>query len=130
MPKIGSGKISRKIQQKPLGILQGLGVALAAVTERWPRKEEKRPQKNQFFSIFSFFFLGIYLLVMPKYWGKQIFSLRSFPEVGQKQKTEREERPRVAHAKPPGPNIVHVYLLIHMLMTCGLYFNFNLLVLL
>ena len=27
---------------------------------------------------------------MPKYWGKQIFSLGSFPEVGQKQKTERE----------------------------------------
>ena len=56
---------------------------------------------------------------MPKYWGKQIFSLGRFPEVGQKQKTEkREERPkvgnnigqlriatppRVAHAKLPGP---------------------------
>ena len=26
---------------------------------------------------------------MPKYWGKQIFSLGSFPEVGQKQKTDR-----------------------------------------
>ena len=26
---------------------------------------------------------------MPKYWGKQIFSLGSFPEVGQKQMTER-----------------------------------------
>ena len=25
---------------------------------------------------------------MPKYWGKQIFSLWSFPEVAQKQKTE------------------------------------------
>ena len=33
----------------------------------------------------------IYLLVMPKYWGKQIFSLGSFPEVGQKQKTEKKE---------------------------------------
>ena len=58
---------------------------------------------------------------MPKYWGKQIFSLGRFPEVGQKQKTEkREERPkvsnnngqlriatppRVAHTKPPGPKI-------------------------
>ena len=59
---------------------------------------------------------------MPKYWGKQIFTHGSFPEVGQKQKTEREKRkkerlndgnnngqlriatpPRVAHAKPPGP---------------------------
>ena len=25
---------------------------------------------------------------MPKYWGKQIFSLERFPEVGQKPKTE------------------------------------------
>ena len=29
---------------------------------------------------------------MPKYWGKQIFSLGSFPEVGQKQKAEKKER--------------------------------------
>ena len=34
----------------------------------------------------------MYLLVMPKYWGKQIFSLGSFPEVGQKQKTEKRKR--------------------------------------
>ena len=27
---------------------------------------------------------------MPKYWGKQIFSLESFLEVGQKQKTEKK----------------------------------------
>ena len=57
---------------------------------------------------------------MPKYWGKQIFSLGSFPEVGQKQKMEKKEKeerklvitmasyalqtpPRVAHAKPPEP---------------------------
>ena len=61
---------------------------------------------------------------MPKYWGKQIFTHRSFPKVGQNQKTEREKKetkkedwklvitmasyalqtpPRVAHAKPPGP---------------------------
>ena len=32
---------------------------------------------------------------MPKYWGKQIFAHRSFPEVGQKQKTERIEREMV-----------------------------------
>ena len=34
---------------------------------------------------------------MPKYWGKQIFTHRRFPEVGQKQKTEKtkqkKERP-------------------------------------
>ena len=56
---------------------------------------------------------------MPKYWGKQIFTHGSFPQVGQKQKTERKKEdrklvitmasyalqtpPRVAHAKPPGP---------------------------
>ena len=34
---------------------------------------------------------------MPKYWGKQIFSLGKFLEVGQKQKTEREERPKVGN---------------------------------
>ena len=54
---------------------------------------------------------------MPKYWGKQIFTHGSFPEVGQKQKTERE-RPKVGNnngqlcianvtsdgaRKPPGP---------------------------
>ena len=31
---------------------------------------------------------------MPKYWGKQIFAHRSFPEVGEKQKTERERKNR------------------------------------
>ena len=59
---------------------------------------------------------------MPKYWGKQIYSLDNFPKVGQKQNTEKEKRkkerlkvgnnngqlciampPRVAHAMPPGP---------------------------
>ena len=29
---------------------------------------------------------------LPKYWGKQIFTHRRFPEVGQKQKTERKKR--------------------------------------
>ena len=29
---------------------------------------------------------------MPKYWGKQIFTHGRFPEVGQKQKTEKKER--------------------------------------
>ena len=29
---------------------------------------------------------------MPKYWGKQIFTDGKFPEVGQKQKTEREKK--------------------------------------
>ena len=33
-----------------------------------------------------------YLLVMPKYWGKQIFTHGSFAEVGQKKKTEKEKK--------------------------------------
>ena len=37
----------------------------------------------------------IYLLVMPKYWVKNYLAHGSFPEVGQKQKTEeKEERKR------------------------------------
>ena len=31
-------------------------------------------------------------MYLPKYWGKQIFTHGSFPEVGQKQKTEREKK--------------------------------------
>ena len=60
---------------------------------------------------------------MPKYWGKQIFAHGRFPEVGQKQKTEKREREKerklvitmaklhMAHAsthgarKPPGPKV-------------------------
>ena len=39
---------------------------------------------------------------MPKYWGKQISSLRSFPEVGQKQKTEKKkERLKVGNIQWP-----------------------------
>ena len=29
---------------------------------------------------------------MPKYWGKQIFSLGSFPEVGQKRREKRRRK--------------------------------------
>ena len=32
---------------------------------------------------------------MPKYWGKQIFAHWSFPEVGQKQKTERKKEEEI-----------------------------------
>ena len=40
------------------------------------------PQKN----------VCIYLLVMPKYWGRNYFAHGRFPEVGQKQKTEKKKR--------------------------------------
>ena len=66
----------------------------------------------------------IYLLVMPKYWGKQIFSLGSFAEVGQMQMTEKKERKRerlndgnnngqATHGarKPPGPINLNNFLL-------------------
>ena len=29
---------------------------------------------------------------MPKYWGKQIFTHGRFPEVGEKEKTEKKEK--------------------------------------
>ena len=34
----------------------------------------------------------MYLLVMPKYWGKKNFTLGSFPKVGQKQKREKKKK--------------------------------------
>ena len=36
---------------------------------------------------------------MPKYWGKQIFTHGRFPEVGQKQKTEKKERKKKRKGK-------------------------------
>ena len=80
-------------------ILQGLRVAQAAVTERWPLKAEKTAEKISFFrKEIKFtpkkYFFCIYLLVMPKYWGKTYFAHGSFPEVCQKQKTEEKERKR------------------------------------
>ena len=37
-------------------------------------------------------FFCTYLLVMSKYWRKQMFSLGRFHEAGQKQKTEEREK--------------------------------------
>ena len=39
---------------------------------------------------------------MPKYWGKQIFAHEKFPEVGQKQKTEKKEKNTPGTAGGPG----------------------------
>ena len=36
---------------------------------------------------------------MPKYWGKQIFTHGRFPDVGQKQKTEKREKKKQAGAE-------------------------------
>ena len=68
-----------------MAILQGLGLVQDS-TEKQPKisfslKKNKINKK-------------IFLLVMPKYGGKQNFSLVSFPEVGQKQKTQKKEEIR------------------------------------
>ena len=63
---------------------------------------------------------------MPKYWERQNVSLVSFPEVGQKQKTEDKEEERlkvgnnygqlrIANAKPPGPKYMPSCLVYHKL---------------
>ena len=41
---------------------------------------------------------------MPKYWGKQIFTHGRFPEVGQKQKTEREKKKKKKERRNNGNN--------------------------
>ena len=64
---------------------------------------------------------------MPKYWGKKCFAHGRFPEVGQKQKTEKKERERRAKVgnnngqlgiandtsggtrKPPGPILTFMF---------------------
>ena len=38
---------------------------------------------------------------MPKYWGKQIFADGRFPEVGKKQKTEREKKTNKKEKRRP-----------------------------
>ena len=58
---------------------------------------------------------------MPKYWGKQIFAHGRFPEVGQKQKTDKRKRKKerlndgnnngqATHGarKPPGPIVASI----------------------
>ena len=102
----------------PGGRDRTLAVKSGKTSEKSPLflKKIKFTPKNIFFCI--------YLLVMPKYWVKNYFAHGSFPEVGQKQKTERKKRRRgkkdwtmvitmaklrMAHAsthgarKPPGP---------------------------
>ena len=57
-------------------------------------RDQTLAAKSRKISRKSFFFFVkkklpcIYLLVMPKYWGEQIFAHKRFPKVGQKQKTE------------------------------------------
>ena len=55
-------------------------------TECWPCRKNARksaffPKKLKLPNL-----LKIFLLVMPKYWGKLIFSHGSFPDMGERQK--------------------------------------------
>ena len=69
--------ISVKNKTRYTEILQGRDRTLA-VKNRKINKKSALPKKK--------FFFCIYLIVMPKYWGKQIFTHGRFPEVGEKQK--------------------------------------------
>ena len=67
--------------------------------------------------VLTIFCCCIYLLVMPKYWGKQIFKAKSGEKKREKKEKKKKDRklvitmvslafqtpPRVAHAKPPWP---------------------------
>ena len=49
-------------------------------------------------------YIFIFLLVMPKYWGKQNFRFGSIPEVGQKHLNKTMDSFTFVHQrKPPGP---------------------------
>ena len=77
-------------------ILQGLGVAQAAPGPNAGHKKKKNARKSDFFRKKSKNYL-----VMPKYWGKQIFSLGRFPRSGSKakesKKREKKKRPKVGN---------------------------------
>ena len=64
-------------------------------SKRRRKKVEKTLEKSVFIrkKILNLFFC-IYLLVIPNNWGKQIFAHGIFPEVGQKQKTEKKKTQR------------------------------------
>ena len=55
-------------------------------------KKKKKCQKISFFVKNKNTFFCIYLLVMPKYWGKQIFAHERLPKVGQMSKAKDGEK--------------------------------------
>ena len=63
-------------------ILQGLGVGPGSAKNRATMSFFSGEKKNYLKKIFV---KKIFLLVMPKYWEKQIFTHGRFPEVGEKQ---------------------------------------------
>ena len=74
-----------------INILQGPGGHDRTLAE----KSRKNARKSHFFRkkinlLKTNIFFCIYLLVMPKYWRGNYFAHGSFPEVGEKQKTEKE----------------------------------------
>ena len=64
---------------------------LAVKSRKNVRKITFFSSKNQIYPKKIYIFL-LYLLVIPKYWGKKYFAHGSFPEVVQKQKTEKKEK--------------------------------------
>ena len=65
-------------------ILQGLGWPMRPLLSAGHKKNKNVRKKIR---ITKF----IYLLIMPKYWGKQIFTHGRFSEVGEKKREKRKE---------------------------------------
>ena len=84
--EIVCGRYRLSVTENCHQILQGLGVGPGSATERWPSRKiaRKWPIFLRKKNYLNFFFFCIHLLVMPKYWGKQIFRHGRFPEVGEK----------------------------------------------
>ena len=83
---------NRKSSQNTPGTRGGSGFR-----NRTLAKKQKNARKSFFFvkknnNYLNIFILQIFLLDMPKYWGKQISMHGSFPKVGQKQKTVQKKK--------------------------------------
>ena len=65
------------------------------VSPKWvksrTRRKKNTPETRGWTRLRDRTLFYIFFLVMPKYWGKQIFSHGSFPEVGEKQKAQKEK---------------------------------------
>ena len=92
-PEVGQKQKTEKEKKNTPGTAGGPGGrdrTLAVKSKKIARKSPFffRGKKNYPKNIFFFY---IYLLVMPKYWLKNYFAHGRFPEVGQKQKTEKNK---------------------------------------
>ena len=88
-PEVGQKQKTEKKRDNTPGTAGGPGGRDRTLTV----KSRKTAEKSAFFRKkiqFTHICICIYLLVMPKYWGKNYFARGSFPEVVQKQKTEKK----------------------------------------